>query len=75
METKDVFVVCLSGAALVWSIGWSILSYFLNKASSRRISERAEEANLLARETGRRLTAETELSLIRLINEVRHENE
>jgi hypothetical protein len=67
MQTKDWFVVGISGAALIWSI----ISYFLNKASAKKAGERADAANRIAEQTDRRLTAESELSVLRLINEAR----
>lgn len=67
MEAKDILVVCISGTALLWSI----VSYFLNKASAQRAGDKAEAANTIAKETGRRLAAETELSVLRVLSESR----
>ncbi len=67
METKDWVIATFSGLAFLWSL----ISYFLNKASAKEAGDRADAANTIAKETGRRLAAESEISILRLINDTR----
>ena len=67
MDLKDWILASLSGAAIVWSV----VSYILNGRSSKSAAFLAMQANTIAEQTGRRLSTETELSVLRLINESR----
>src|ERR1043165_797007 len=67
MEAKDWVTGGLAATALVWGI----IAFFWNRSGNIKSRAIADTANTIATQTSMRVTAETEIALLRLINQAR----